>query len=253
MDPKVAVSNIRTAEDILETSVGPVDVDSQRIRALAFNSSLLVRSDRLSDARLVTLRNGSWLTFDDLSVDDAGNTSGEGPFGEILDLDVAEIQSIAFFGPRVRPLDNLDPEQATAEPYLSKMAGPRSNASTCGGFLSLRGREYPRGVGMFSGASIGGMNASRGCGCVRFGTGPSAFGLADSMCCVAFAAISLAARCVGIEARAVRVTAGSVEIATRAIRVTAGAVRVERGVLVTALILKRAARAAGMKRIQRTN
>jgi hypothetical protein len=137
----------------LETSLGPVAVDPQHVRALALNSSLVVEAERSPNACLVTFRDGSWITFNSLAFGETADATGLTIYGEELGIALAEIQSIAFFGPRVRRLDQLDPEQVSSDYYLGGGPGLRINRNACGGFLTLRGREYPHGIGMAGGVS----------------------------------------------------------------------------------------------------
>lgn len=166
----------------LETSIGRVEVEPQRIRAVAFNSSLIVEPERSPDACLVALRDGSWITFESLVLfDDVA--VGPTPFGEEWEFAASEIQSIRFSGPRVRPLEELEPDRTAASPYLAGGPALTVNHSILGGYLTIQGREFSRGLGMTSGAAatwklapedrrfqatVGIDDAARGGGSVRF-------------------------------------------------------------------------------------
>jgi hypothetical protein len=140
----------------LNTPVGPVQAPTAQVQAVAFNSSLVSFPETPDDTLLATLTDGSWLTLIDGRLDSSGNLSGESLFGEPVAFSSGSIESLLLCGPRFRFLSTLTPSMSQTQPYLAPgvSALPNLNRTVRGAWLSLRGREFPRGLGVTSASRI---------------------------------------------------------------------------------------------------
>ncbi len=136
----------------LSTPVGPVQAATPQIQAVAFNSSLVSFPHGAPDTLLATLTDGSWLTLAAVRLDASGTLSGETLFGERVAFPVGSIESLVLSGPRVCFVSTLAPSRSGTQPYLSPAVSshPSLNRNDRGGYLALRGREFPRGIGVTS-------------------------------------------------------------------------------------------------------
>ncbi len=145
-------SATREAFNLL-TSVGPAAVDFERVQALALNSSLTSFPVPDESTAIVQFTDGSWITFQDFTIDEHFAASGEAQYGQRLACPAATISRVDFYGPRVTALSDISPDRVSLTPYLSRRHEPVADRNVRGGFLRLRGRDYPRGLGMTSGTT----------------------------------------------------------------------------------------------------
>jgi hypothetical protein len=136
----------------LSTPVGPIQAATPQIHAVAFNSSLVSFPRVPADTVLATLIDGSWLTLAAVQLDASGTLSGKTLFGEPVAFPVGSIESLLLCGPRVCFVSTLVPSRSATQPYLAPAVSspPHLNRNDRGGYLALRGREFPRGIGVTS-------------------------------------------------------------------------------------------------------
>jgi hypothetical protein len=140
----------------LQTSVGPVDVETSAVLGIAFNPELVHLPLPTGQTALVRLSDGSWLSMTEVRLESDVALRGLTLFGDDVRLPLQEVRRIDYFGPRVVSLAVLTPISAELRPWLS---APRSltlrpNRNILGGFLSLQGVEHPRGWGLTSTARV---------------------------------------------------------------------------------------------------
>lgn len=136
----------------LQTTVGPVDVETAAVLGVAFNPTLVDQPITTDPTALVRLHDGSWLSMTAARMESNNQLRGTTLFGESVGLPIEEIRRIDCFGPRVVSLTALTPASVELRPWVSspRTLSLRPNRNIRGGFLSLRGVESPRGWGMTS-------------------------------------------------------------------------------------------------------
>lgn len=138
----------------LQTPVGPVDVDAERVHGLALNSALVELPAAGGSAVLIELSGGAWLTLEELSIDAAGVLLGRTDFGATLQASAQDLVRATFFHASVADLTRRSPAAIETVPYVTRSLPPLINRNVRGGFLRLDGREYARGIGMTSGTRM---------------------------------------------------------------------------------------------------
>ncbi len=138
---------------VIATSVGAVTVAPDRVRSLALNSALVSATPSPAEHVLVTLRDGSWLTCSELRLMPEGSFSTRTAFGAEFQFEAGLIAQLDFFGDRVQILSQSSPIRESIVRYIGPGPLTQVNRNVRGGFLQLRDREYPRGLGMLSGTS----------------------------------------------------------------------------------------------------
>jgi hypothetical protein len=136
----------------LATPVGPVQAATPQVQAVAFNSSLVSFPGIPADTVLATLTDGSWLTLAGARLDGSGTLTGQTLFGEPVAFPSVSIESLVLCGPCISFVSTLRPISSRTQPYLSNAvsAAPNLNRNVRNGYLALRGRELPRGIGVAS-------------------------------------------------------------------------------------------------------
>jgi len=137
----------------LETTVGPVDVETHRTHALVFDPALRLRRERRGLRAIAGFSDGSRLVADRLVV-------GE----ESLEIDVADgitwrttpkrLVSLQPLGGRVTYLSDLKAAGYRHVPFLDLEWPYRTDRNVCGGMLRSSGRLYLKGLGMHSAARL---------------------------------------------------------------------------------------------------
>lgn len=138
----------------LEGPVGETNVERNGVRAISFNPELISFPKQEGPRVLVTLVNGSIVTGERPRLEPNDRLYLESAFGPMLNLPLSAVVSIRFEGDRVVPLSELEPASYEHTPYLSGTRELKRDRSTAGGPLRLRGREYPRGLGMHSRSAV---------------------------------------------------------------------------------------------------
>jgi hypothetical protein len=138
----------------VETAVGIVPVETSRVEAIAMNAALVQRPESAERSALVVLRDGSWLTLQDLAIAVDGSLTGQTSSDTELHTTLADVVQIAFYGPRVIDLTQRAPQMVTSDSFVSRKHELLVNRNVRGGWLQLGGRSYGRGFGMTSGMSV---------------------------------------------------------------------------------------------------
>lgn len=138
----------------LEAVSGKVSLPIGTVRAFGLNPELTSFPAVKGMPALLTLTDGSLLTVTDVSFAGQAQLQCHAAFGADLQLPVEQLVSIQFLGGRIAYLNELEPEEFTATPYLSRTWPLRRNQSAVGGPLRLSTREYARGLGMHSQALV---------------------------------------------------------------------------------------------------
>ena len=157
MDGRVLTGELDSSGEegfVLTTSVGPVTVAGERIRALALNSSLVSAPPPPTEYVLVTLTDGTWLTCNGLRREGEARWSTSTTFGADLEFHDGAIRQLDYFGERVRLLSESKPVRESVMSYIGAAPPMQVNRNVLGGYLQLDGRESPRGLGMLSGTSV---------------------------------------------------------------------------------------------------
>ena len=136
----------------LSTLVGPVQAAAPQVLAIALDSSLVSLPAAAAGAVLAMLTDGSWLSVVELRLEDSSALSAKTLFGAAVTFPRSAVAVLLFCGPRVTFVSTLPPASSETRPYLSAAVPTRlmRNRNVRGGFLALRGRELPRGVGVAS-------------------------------------------------------------------------------------------------------
>lgn len=137
----------------VETAVGVVPVEAARVEAVAMNAALVQRPEPPERSTLVILRDGAWLTLQDLGTTSDGSLTGRTAFDAELKVPLAEVARIAFYGSRSIDLTHRMPTKVTTLPFVSRKHDMLGNRNVRGGWLQLGGRSHARGLGMTSGMS----------------------------------------------------------------------------------------------------
>lgn len=135
---------------LLESSVGEVAADRERVRAVALNPELISFPEAGAVRVLVSLIDGSRVTAHTAELREEGMLEIRPHFGAKVSVPVSTVASLQFFGERIVPLAELEPASFEFTPYLATRWEWQRNRNVGGGPLSLRGREFSTGIGMHS-------------------------------------------------------------------------------------------------------
>ena len=138
----------------LEGPVGETQLHRAGVRAIGFNPELISFPEQEGPRVLVQLVNGSTFAGERPRLEANDRLYLEAAFGPMLNLPLSAVASIRFEGGRVVPLSDLEPAKYEYTPYLSGERDLKRDRSIEGGPLRLRGREYPRGLGMHSRSAV---------------------------------------------------------------------------------------------------
>ncbi len=134
----------------LTAATGKVSLAIDTVRGFGLNPELTSFPASKGIPALLTLTDGSLLTVRDVRFDGKNLLNCHAACGPELQFPVDHLVSLQFLGGRVVYLNELEPEQFTSTPYLSRTWPLRRNQNAVGGPLRLGPREYARGLGMHS-------------------------------------------------------------------------------------------------------
>ncbi len=137
----------------LESTVGPVELQRHRIRALIFNPSLLHRASPAGLRSLAGFADGSRLTAEGLELD-AGSLAITLPGGLTWATAAEELVFLQPLGGRSVYLSDLKSDGYRHVPFLDLSWSSRVDRNAIGGWLRARDRIYARGLGMHSASRI---------------------------------------------------------------------------------------------------
>jgi hypothetical protein len=116
---------------------------------LRFNSELVGFPDPKGKRTLITLTDGSRVTADAMELESDVLTI-RAVFGTTLVIPVSRVSSLRFLDRRVVYLSDMKPVTTKQTPFLSVKRPPRLDLNVLGAPLTLRGVEFPKGLGMHS-------------------------------------------------------------------------------------------------------
>lgn len=134
----------------LTTATGKITLAAATVRSFGMNPELTSFPPTKGLSALLTLNDGSLLTVHSVRLDGKGTLHCHAAFGSEMTFPVEHLVSLQFLGDRIVYLSDLDPEQFTSTPYLSRTWPLKRNQNAIGGPPRLGAREYARGLGMHS-------------------------------------------------------------------------------------------------------
>jgi hypothetical protein len=139
---------------VFETPLGKSPIDRSGIRAVIFNPTLTNTESLKGEGALISLVDGSRFRARDLRFGPLDRLILRTLFGIELELPLSAVESMRFLGGCATYLSDLAPADYKFEPFLQLDWPLRNDRSVSGGFLSLRGAEYPKGLGVHSRSSV---------------------------------------------------------------------------------------------------
>lgn len=134
----------------LTAATGKVSLAAATVRSFGLNPELTSFPPPQGLSALLTLNDGSLLTVSDVRLDPKDALHCRAAFGPEMTFPMEHVVSLRFLGDRIVYLSDLEPEQFTSTPYLSRTWPLRQNQNVIGGPLRLGAKEYARGLGMHS-------------------------------------------------------------------------------------------------------
>lgn len=138
----------------LETPLGKSAIERGGIRAMVFNPALSSNDSLSGEGALVSLVDGSRFRVKDLKFTASDQFSMKAQFGSRLDLPWTAVESLRFLGGCATYLSDITPVEYKFEPFFDLDWPLRRDRSVGGGFLTLRGVEYPKGLGVHSRSTL---------------------------------------------------------------------------------------------------
>jgi hypothetical protein len=138
----------------LETPLGKSAIERAGILAMIFNPTLTRREPPQGEGVLVSLIDGSRFRGTDVKLEAADQLSLKAGFDGRLALPLAAVESLRFLGGCATYLSDLTPLEYRFEPFFDVEWPLRRDRSVAGGFLKLRGVEYPKGLGVHSRSTV---------------------------------------------------------------------------------------------------
>lgn len=137
----------------LVTDVGPIDVKTERIRALVFNPLLATRPTRTGLHAVVGMRNGTRLVTQQLVVDEA-SLRLTGPDGTAWTGSPSDLVFLQPLEGRAVYLSDLKVAAYRYVPYLTLTWPYHTDRNATGSMLRAGGRLYLKGLGMHSASRL---------------------------------------------------------------------------------------------------
>src|SRR5204862_6332141 len=131
----------------LATPLGKSAVERAGIVAMIFNPALASKDSLPGEGALVSLVDGSRFRAKDLKFGLPDQFSMKTQFGVQLELPLLAIESLRFLGGCATYLSDVAPVEYKFEPFFDLEWPLRRDRSVAGGFLPLRGVEFPKGLG----------------------------------------------------------------------------------------------------------
>lgn len=139
---------------LLKTPVGKSAIDRAGVSALIFNPTLTSGDALSGEAVLISLIDGSRFRARDVKLGALDRLSMRTLFGVELEIPLAAVESLRFLGGCATYLSDLTYVDYKFEPFLDLVWPLRRDRSASGGFLTLRGVEYPKGLGVHSQCAV---------------------------------------------------------------------------------------------------
>lgn len=133
----------------LETKSGVLQLDRSRVRAVRMNPELISAPKPLDRRAVLTLVDGSRISASSVEVV-KDLIAIKSPTLGAISVSGAKVASCEFFGGLVVPITDREPSKVDFTPFLSRIWKPVRNANCLHGPLSIRGTEYPSGLGVHS-------------------------------------------------------------------------------------------------------
>ncbi len=138
----------------LKTPLAMVSTPVEQLFAVILNSELSSAPLLEGSYVLITLVDGSRVTWDTLELNESGELSGATVWGTQISLPVDQVVQIQFLGDRVIAIAEVTPGEYVFTPYLTEKHPLIRNRNVRGGPLRLRGTSYATGLGMHSKSAV---------------------------------------------------------------------------------------------------
>jgi hypothetical protein len=138
----------------LTTPQGKSAIERSGVEALILNPALATSEALKGEGVLVSLIDGSRFRALDLKLVALERLTMRTLFGAEFSIPLAAVESLRFLGGSAVYLSDLTPVEYKFEPFLALSWPLRTDTSVTGGFLKLRGVEYPKGLGVHSKSSV---------------------------------------------------------------------------------------------------
>lgn len=138
----------------LQTAQGRSPIDPTGVRSVIFNPTLTTGESLKGEGALVALVDGTRFRAHDLRFGGLDRLTMRTLFGVDLDIPLSAVESLRFLGGCATYLSDLAPIEYKFEPFLDLEWPLRRDQSVAGGFLTLRGVQYPKGLGVHSRSSV---------------------------------------------------------------------------------------------------
>ncbi len=138
----------------LQMPQGKSSIERTGIKAVIFNQTLTNSDPLKGEGALVSLTDGSRFRARDLKFGALDRLTLRTLFGAVLDLPLSAVESLRFLGGCATYLSDLTAAEYKFEPFLELDWPLRRDQTVVGGFLSLRGVEYPKGLGVHSRSAV---------------------------------------------------------------------------------------------------
>ncbi|MBI3862672.1 MAG: NPCBM/NEW2 domain-containing protein [Planctomycetia bacterium] len=138
----------------LSTPAGRSSIDRQGLRAVIFNPTLTNSEPLRGEGALVSLTDGSRFRARDLKFAPRDQLSLRPQFGGELSIPLSDVASVRFLEGCATYLSDLPPADYKFEPFFDVEWPLRRDRSVAGGYLKLRGAEFPKGLGVHSRSAV---------------------------------------------------------------------------------------------------
>jgi hypothetical protein len=138
----------------LQTPQGTSSIDRAGIRAMTFNPALSNSEPLKGEGVFISLVDGSRFRARDLSYGALDRLTLRTASGARLEFPLSAVESIRFLGGCATYLSELTPTSFKFEPFLDLSWPLRNDRNVSGGFLTLRGSDYARGLGVHSRSTV---------------------------------------------------------------------------------------------------
>jgi hypothetical protein len=147
-------SGLTEEELVLATKAEKSRIRRGGVRAIVFNPTLTNSEQFHGEGALISLADGSRFRARDFKFLPPDQVSLHPQFSGSLSIPLAAIESLRFLGGRATYLSDVDPAEYKFEPFFELEWPLRRDRSVAGGFLKLRGVEFPVGLGVHSRSTV---------------------------------------------------------------------------------------------------